>query len=50
MELIRGDVSSSLGASLALLLDLQAMDLLKPDLDVKHIIVDKWKMDREKTK
>lgn len=50
MELIRGDVSSNLGASLAnaFLLDLQAMDLLKPGLDVKQIIVDKSKIDREK--
>ena len=50
MELIRGDDSSSLGASLANapLLDLQAMDLLKPGFDVEQIIVDKLKMDREK--
>ena len=52
MELIRGDVSSTLGACLAnaFLLDLKAMDLLKPDLDVKQIIVDKSKMDREKAR
>lgn len=50
MELIRGDVSSRLGASLAnaFLLDLQAMDLLKPGLDVGQIIMDKCKIDREK--
>lgn len=50
MELMRGDVSSRLGASLAnaLLLDLQSMDLLKPGLDVKDILTDKSKIDREK--
>ncbi|CAI9727512.1 Hypothetical predicted protein [Octopus vulgaris] len=50
MKLIRGDASSSLEACLAnaLLLDLQAMDLLKPGLGMKQIIVDKLKLDREK--
>jgi hypothetical protein len=43
MELIRSDVSSNVGASLAnaVLLDLQAMDLLKPGLDTQQIIIDK---------
>ena len=50
MELIRGDISSNLGANLgnAFLLDLQAMNLLKPDLDLKQIFLDKSKIDREK--
>ena len=50
MELIRGDVSSSLGASLvnAFLLDLQAMHLLKPGVNVQQIIADKAKIEREK--
>ena len=48
MELIRGNVSSNLGASLAnaLLLDLQAVDLLRPGVDVK----DKSKIDKEKSR
>jgi hypothetical protein len=52
MELIRGDVSSRLGASLAnaFLLDLQAMNVLKPGLDVGQIILDKCKIDREKNR
>ncbi|CAI9720747.1 Hypothetical predicted protein [Octopus vulgaris] len=43
MELISGDVSSSLGASFAnaLFLDLQAMDLLKSGLDVKKIMINR---------
>lgn len=50
MELIRGDVSSNLGASLgnALLLDLKAMNLLSPSVDVQQILIDKSKLDREK--
>ena len=46
MELIRGDVSSRLGASLAnaFLFDLQAMDVLKPGLDVGQIMLDKCKL------
>ena len=52
MELIRGNVSSNLGASLAnaLLLDLQAMDLLRPGVDVKGVALDKSKIDREKSR
>ena len=49
MELIRGNVSSNLGANLAnaLLLDLQVMDLLRPGVDVKDVVLDKSKIDRE---
>ena len=52
MELIRGNVSSNLGASLAnaLLLDLQAMDMLRPGVDVKGVALDKSKIDREKSR
>lgn len=52
MELIRGDVSSNLGASLAnaLMLDLKSMNLLQPNVDVKQIMVDKSKLDREKNR
>ena len=52
--MIRGDVSSNLGASLAnaFLLDLQAMGLLNPSVDIKNIILDKSKIDnaKERTK
>ena len=50
MELIRGDLSSNLGASLAnaLLLDLDAADLLKHP--VSSILLDKSKIDREKAR
>ena len=43
-------MSSDPGASLAnaLLLDLQAMDLLRPGFDVKDVVLDKSKLDREK--
>jgi len=52
MELIRGDVSSRLGASLAnaLLLDLKNMNLLDPCVDVNQILIDKAKLDREKSR
>jgi hypothetical protein len=52
MELIRGEVSSRIGASIAnaFLLDLQAMDVLKSGLDVGQIILDKGKIDREKNR
>ena len=52
MELIRSDVSSNLGANLAnaFLLDLKAMGLLKPGLNVKQIYLDKSKIDREKNR
>ena len=52
MELVRSDVSSNIGASLAnaFLLDLRAKGLLKPGLDINTIIVDKSKIDREKNR
>ena len=52
MELIRGNVSSNLGASLAnaLPLDLQAMDLLRPGVHVKDVALHKSKIDREKSR
>ena len=50
LELVRGDCSSSLGAALgnALLHDIR--HLLKPDVDLRHIIMDKAKLDRAKAK
>ena len=52
LELVRGDISSNLGASLAnaFLLDLRAMDLLIPNTDMKNIYMDKCKIDRAKSK
>ena len=52
MELLRGNVSSNLGASLtnSLLLDLQGMDLLRPSVDVKDPVLDKSKIGREKSR
>ncbi|KAK6178315.1 hypothetical protein SNE40_013114 [Patella caerulea] len=52
MELIRADLSSNVGASLAnaFLMDLKAANLLVPDLNVEQIIVDKSKLDREKAR
>jgi len=52
MELIRGDVSSNLGACLAnaFLLDLQDMGFLNPSIPLKDIILDKSKIDREKAR
>ena len=51
MELIRGDVSSRLGASLAnaLLLDLQSAHLLNFELPINTIYLDKNKLNRQKT-
>ena len=51
-ELVRGDISSNLGASLtnALLLDLKAMGLLIPSININDIIIDKCKVNRAKTK
>ena len=41
LELVRGDISSNLGANLvnALLLDLRAMGLLIPNIDIKNIYI-----------
>ena len=52
LELIRGDISSNLGASLAnaLPLNLKAMGLLIPNININDIIIDKCKVDRAKTK
>ena len=52
MELVRGDVSSRLGASLgnALMLDLHAMGLFKSSANLKQIFMDKSKIDREKAR
>jgi hypothetical protein len=52
MELIRGHVSSNLGAALAnaFLQDLEVMNLLKTGIDAKHLLVDKSKIDREKAR
>ena len=52
LELVRGDISSNLGASLAnaLFLDLRAMGLLIPNIDIKNIYMDKCKIDRAKFK
>ena len=48
LELVRGDISSNLGASLAnaLLLDLRAMGLLIPNIDIKNIYMDKCKIEQ----
>ena len=52
LKLVRGDISSNLGASLAntLLLNLKAMGLLIPNININDIIIDKCKVDRAKTK
>ena len=52
MELVRGDVSSRLGASLgnALILDLRAMGLFKSSVNLKQSFMDKSKIDREKAR
>ena len=52
LELIRRDISSNLGASLAnaLLLDLKAMGLLIPNININNIILDKYKVDWAKIK
>ena len=48
LELVKGDISSNLGASLAhaLLLDLGAMGLLIPNLDIKNIYMDECKIEQ----
>ena len=52
MDLIRCDVSSSLGACLAntFLLDLKDMNFLNPSILLKDIIQDRSKIDREKAR
>ena len=48
LELVRGDISSNLRASLthALLLDLRAMGLLIPNIDIKNIYMGKRKIEQ----
>jgi hypothetical protein len=50
MELVRGECSSNLGAALgnALLHDIK--HLLRPEVDISHILIDKCKLDRAKAK
>ena len=50
LQLVRGDISSNLGASLAnaLFFDLKAMGLLIPSININDIIIDKCKVDRAK--
>ena len=52
MELGGGEVSSNLGACLVntFLLDLQVMDFLNPSISLKDIILDKSKINWEKSK
>ena len=47
-ELVRGDIFSNLGASLAhaLLSDLRAIDLFIPNIDIKNIYMDKCKIEQ----
>ena len=48
IELVRGDIFSNLGASLAyaLLLDLRAIGLFIPNIDIKNIYMDKYKIEQ----
>ena len=48
LELVRGDIFSYLGASLAhtLLLDLRAIGLFIPNIDIKNIYMDKCKIEQ----
>ena len=48
LELVRGDIFSNLGATLAhaLLLDLRAIGLFIPNIDIKNIYMDKCKIER----
>ena len=50
MELVRGEVSSRLGAAIgnSLILDLHSAGFLKPDLDLEEVLLDKSKLDRQK--
>ena len=49
MELIRGDLSSSLGAALGNALLFGIKHLFQPHLDINEILMDKSKIDRAKT-
>ena len=44
LELVRGDISSNLAHTL--LLDLRAMGLLIPNIDIKNIYIDKCKIEQ----
>ena len=48
LEFVRGDIFSNLGASLAhaLLLDLRAIGLFIPNIDIKNIYMDKCKIEQ----
>ena len=48
LELVRGDIFSNLGASLAhaLLLDLRAIGLFIPNINIKNIYMDKCKIEQ----
>ena len=48
LELVRGDISSNLGASLSdtLLLDLRVMGLFIPNIHIKNIYMDKCKTEQ----
>ena len=48
LEYVRGDIFSNLGASLAhaLLLDLRAIDLFIPNIDIKNIYMDECKIEQ----
>ena len=48
LSLVRGDIFSNLGASLAhaLLLDLRAVGLFIPNIDIKNIYVNKCKIEQ----
>ena len=50
MELIRGDLSSSLGAALGNALLFSIKHLLQPHVDINEILIDKSKIDRAKSK
>ena len=51
LKLVKGGISSNLGASLAhtLLLDFRAMGLLIPNIDKKNIYMDKCKIEQRLT-
>lgn len=48
MELVRGECSSNLGAALANALLHDIKHLLRPEVDINHIMIDKCKLDRAK--
>ena len=50
MELIRGDLSSSLGAAFGNALLFGIKHLLQPHVDINEILIDKSKIDKAKSK